>query len=435
MYSLLYNLKKLPKLILRRSYLFNKSMTEIVRFNKLDPEGQRARQLELLEHILSSASHVEYYKPFLNNSNLKDNPVGLLKTLPYLEKDKVRLNPRSFIIKHALSVPAHTSGTTGTPLKLRRDLPSISREAAGFFSWFQKAGRTPEDLLIELRGDLVVPATRTTPPFGIRDYVFNRYVLSSYHLSDKNIPWYIELIKTTKAKFIYAYPSSAFLIADFLRRTNRTPLKLKAVFLASETVFQHQKNIIDKFLGPVYAHYGNAERCCWMTSCSAGNYHEDINYAFTEYAPLENGMYEIIATGFINQSMPLLRYRTGDIAVEPFGLHERCECGKTGPGCKDIIGRQDDLFITPDGKKVGRLDHVFKNVNNIIAAQIIQLSTEKTEIRIIKTDGFSKADEDNIRDNLVSRIGNGVSIEFNYVKQIPRTSNGKFRAVVSKINL
>jgi len=433
MYPLLYNLKKLPKLLLRRSYLFNKSMSEIVRFNKLDPEEQRSRQLELLENILASAALTEYYKPFLNDTNLKDNPVALLKTLTYLEKEILRTRPRSFLATQALTVPAHTSGTTGTPLKLKRDFPSIAREAAGFFFWFQSAGRSPEDLLIELRGDMVVPASRSIPPFGIRDRIFNRYVLSSYHLSDKNIPWYIEQIKNSGAKFIYAYPSSAFLIADFLKRTNRTPLKLKAVFLASETVFKHQKNIIEKFIGPVFAHYGNAERCCWMTSCSAGNYHEDIGYSFTEYAPLENGMYEIISTGFINHCMPLLRYKTGDIAIEPFGLHERCECGRPGPGCKDIIGRQDDLFITPDGKKIGRLDHVFKDVDNIIAAQILQHSLQKTEVKIIRTEKYSENDESKVRNNFISRIGTGVSIEFNYVENIPRTENGKFRAVISEV--
>ena len=432
MNPLLYNFKKLPRLLLRRSPLFQKSMSEIVRFNKLDTEEQCGRQLKLLENILVAASRTEYYGSFLNDTKLQDNPVALLKTLPYLEKEILRTSPSKFLVKPAITIPAHTSGTTGTPLKLKRDLHSIAREAAGFFSWFQNAGRSPEDLLIELRGDMVVSASISSPPFGIRDRVFNRYVFSSYHLSDKNIPWYIEQIKKSGAKFIYAYPSSAYLIADFLKRTGQSSLNLKTVFLASETVFQYQKNIIEEFIGIVFAQYGNAERCCWMTSCSAGNYHEDLNYGFTEYAPIENGMYEIIATGFINHSMPLLRYRTGDIAIEPFGRHERCECGKPGPGCKDIIGRQDDLFITPDGKKIGRLDHVFKDVNNIIAAQIIQVSHEKTVIKIIKSEKFSQNDENKIRDNFISRIGESVSIEFNYVKNIPRTSNGKFRAVVSE---
>ncbi len=408
-------------------------MAEIARFNKLDPEEQRSRQLELLEGILASASRTEYYKQLINETNLPDNPVALLKTLTYLEKETLRTRQRSFLVSPALTVPAHTSGTTGTPLKLKRDFPSIAREAAGFFSWFQSAGYSPEDLLVELRGDMVVPAGRTSPPFGVRDRIFNKYVLSSYHLSDKNIPWYIEQIEKTGAKFIYAYPSSAFLIADFLKRNGRPSLGMKAVFLASETVFERQKKVINEFLGTVYAHYGNAERCCWMTSCAAGNYHEDISYSFTEYAPIENGMYEIISTGFINHSMPLLRYRTGDIAIEPFGLQDRCECGRPGPGCKDIIGRQDDLFITPDGKKIGRLDHVFKNVDNIIAAQIIQHSLQKTEVKVVKAEKYGENDEKNVRENLISRIGEGILIEFNYVDNIPRTENGKFRAVVSKV--
>jgi len=424
----------LAKLAVKRSFWFHKAMNEIKKFNNMSLGEQRSRQLDLLEKTLISASKTKYYSSVFASLPKFDNPVERLKTIPYLDKELLRKNPEDFAAKSSFTISAHTSGTTGTPLKLRRNILSIAREQANFFSWYNTGGWKSDNEMIELRGNMVVPINRSEPPYGIRDYVFKKNILSSYHLSDKTIPWYIDKIKKSGAKFISAYPSSAFVIADFMLRNNLQPLNLKSVFLASETIFQSQKNVIEKFIGPVYGQYGNAERVSWMTTCSAGCYHENINYGYTEYIPIGDNTYEIVATGFINNSMPLLRYRTGDIAVDPFGRQHRCACGKNGPGCRKIIGRIDDLFITSDGRKIGRLDHIFKGVENIIAAQIIQHSIETTEIKIVCGDFYSKKDENLLLENFILRVGKNLNVKFNYVNSIPRTGNGKFRSVVSLIN-
>jgi len=429
-----HNIKMLAKLAIKRSFWFHKTMKEIKKFNNMSLCEQRARQLHLLEKTLLAAGNTNFYSSLFGSMPKFDNPVEWLKTIPYLDKNTLRNNPQDFIANTSFSIKAHTSGTTGTPLKLRRNLQSIAREQAYFFSWFQSAGWESDDEMIELRGNMVVPANRTNPPYGIRDYIFKKNILSSYHLSDDTIPWYIDKIKKSNAKFISAYPSSAFVIADFMRKNQLNPLNLNAVFLASESISSHQKNVIEKFLAPVFGHYGNAERVAWMTTCSAGCYHENLNYGFTEYIPLGENTYEIVATGFINKSMPILRYRTGDIAVDPFGRQHRCECGKNGPGCRKIIGRIDDLFITANGRKIGRLDHVFKNINNISAAQIIQHDINSTEIKIVRNDSFSVNDENLILENFLLRVGDNVDVKFNYVNSIPRTNNGKFRSVVSLLN-
>jgi phenylacetate-CoA ligase len=144
-------------------------------------------------------------------------------------------------------------------------------------------------------------------------------------------------------------------------------------------------------------------------------------------------MYEIVSTSFINRAMPLLRYRTGDIAVDPFGWDDTCACGMRGPGCKQIIGRIDDLFITPDGRRIGRLDHVFKGIRHVTAAQIIQHSVTRTEIKIIRAPQYTTEDEVMIRRHFLERVGDTAELTFSYTDTIPRTTRGKFRAVVSHV--
>ena len=66
--------------------------------------------------------------------------------------------------------------------------------------------------------------------------------------------------------------------------------------------------------------------------------------------PGESG--EIVATGLLNDAMPLIRYRLGDCAA--WDENQICECGNGHPILKYIDGRTDDYLLTIDGRKIGR---------------------------------------------------------------------------------
>ena len=431
--TLSYNLKMLWRLFGKRNPEFHRQVNELAEWRDLDTETRHVEQISKLAHTLMAAKKSVYYRDMLSNFGGKQNAIDFLKTLPYLEKEALRARPELFLTGEKMTVAAHTSGTTGTPLQLRRSLRSIAREEAGFFSWYCQAGWRPGWPMIVLRGDLVVPQERETPPFGVHDFIGRRWVLSSYHMSDVTLPWYIDTIRSSGSIFMSAYPSSAYILAEYIWRKGLRPFGMKAVFLASETVNQEQIDLISEFIGPVHVQYGMAERVCWMTTCQAGCYHEDTSYGFTEYAPLGDDRYEIVATSFINDAQPLIRYQTGDIAIGPFGWKDRCECGAMGPGCRQIIGREDDLFHLPDGRKIGRLDHVFKAVPHIVAAQIIQHDLYHTEIVIVPDVHYEQSYEKIIRAKFTERTSADIALQFTYRSFLPRTARGKFRAVVSKI--
>jgi phenylacetate-CoA ligase len=426
-----YNTRMAARYAFKRGPLFHRAMKRIAEFRSLASEAQQSAQLDLLEDTLAAAARAPYYAVHLERAGNFSNPVEKLKTLPYVDKESVRRHPRYFTAFRLGTVRAATSGTTGTPLRLRRDLACVAREEAGFFTWYQSAGWRPDDGMVIVRGDMVCPANRVAPPFGVYDSVGGRLVLSSYHMSDATLQWYCDEIRNSGYKFLSAYPSSAYVLADFIRRKGVPPLGLQAVFLASESVHDYQREAIEACLGRAWEHYGNAERTTWMTTCSAGVYHEDPSYGLTEYVPCGDGAYEIVATGFINRAMPLLRYRTGDIALEPFAWGQRCECGSGYPGCRAIVGRLDDLLTTPDGRRIGRLDHVFKGVRNVIAAQIVQHRPDAVTIRIVPAAHFSATDEEAIRQHFAQRAGRAIKLDFEFVDTLPRTAHGKFRAVIS----
>ena len=44
-------------------------------------------------------------------------------------------------------------------------------------------------------------------------------------------------------------------------------------------------------------------------------YRFDPYYGFTEQIPNEHGSYNIVGTGFLNKSMPFIRYKTDDVCI------------------------------------------------------------------------------------------------------------------------
>src|SRR6185437_7676900 len=129
-----------------------------------------------------------------------------------------------------------------------------------------------------------------------------------------------------------------------------TSIRPVAVITSSETLSADvRRTIEDAFACPVFDHYGAAEMAAFITQCAAGAYHCNSDYGVVEllrdgHAVAPGEMGEIVATGFINPVMPFIRYATGDLAVRGAA---RCPCGRGFPILRRILGRMDDVLITP----------------------------------------------------------------------------------------
>ena len=103
------------------------------------------------------------------------------------------------------------------------------------------------------------------------------------------------------------------------------------------------------------------------------------------------------------------------------------------PIVERVVGRLDDYVITPDGRQVGRLDHVFKGVSNVVETQIIQNRVGEITILVVPAEKFSQSDRVRIVRNARERLGDDTQIHVQLAGSIPRGPNGKFRAVVCSL--
>ena len=81
---------------------------------------------------------------------------------------------------------------------------------------------------------------------------------------------------------------------------------------------------------------------------------------------------------------------------------------------KKIEGRSDDVLYTKDGRRVGRLDPVFKNDLPIIEAQIIQNSLNDMVVKYVPAADFDEKSAKDLTERLCERMGD-INVEFEKV--------------------
>jgi phenylacetate-CoA ligase len=200
------------------------------------------------------------------------------------------------------------------------------------------------------------------------------------------------------------------------------------VYTNAEPVLPEQRKTISAaFQCPVRETYGMAETVAGASECASGRLHQWPEFGYVEVQP--DG--ELVCTGLLNPDMPLVRYRVGDRG-RPASTVGPCGCGRELPAMGAIDGRTNDLLVTPDGRQVFWLNPVFYGLP-VRQSQIAQEELDLLRVRVAPAEGFTTDTEQTIMDRLRERMGD-VRVLVEHVDEIPRTSNGKLRAVVCNLS-
>jgi phenylacetate-CoA ligase len=144
---------------------------------------------------------------------------------------------------------------------------------------------------------------------------------------------------------------------------------------------------------------------------------------------------ELVFTTLTKEALPLLRYRTGDIASV---TRERCVCGRTFARMSAVRGRRDDMLIVRGVNLYpSQLEHVLLGQDGV--APHYQLVLERPEaldevtIHCEPTDAAMDTDDlaGRIQHAIRERIGVSVNVHVLAPGQVPR-SEGKAVRVVDR---
>ena len=430
---------------LRHGRVFRRILSELESTEHFDADKIKEWQNKKLSLLVRhSYENVPYYNRIFKKlgiipTDIKD--IEDLKKLPFLTKEDVRRNPEDFLarnINRFFVTKNFTSGTSGKPLKLYRSLYSISFENAIVWRQRKWGGLDFSDRIAVIREEQIAPFEIKKPPFWRYSMLEKKLFLSAYHLSEKNVFYYIKAIKDFKPKAIEAEPSLLYILARFIKNKgiSSSSFSIKSIFTSSEILLDMHKQFIEEvFRAKIYDFYGNTERVAAIGTCEKGNYHVLPEYSVTEFLPLnaEPRKVEIVGTALHNYAMPLLRYRTGDV-VEL--LDSDCTCGRKFRSIRKIEGRISDFLIFKDGRiAVDACYLMLKGVDNIVQSQIIQEDLNTIRIKFIPGENFSKKDKDKIMNNVKAYMGPEVEMVLEQDSEIANDKTIKYRPFISKVKL
>ncbi|MDB4584479.1 hypothetical protein N9164_15115 [Draconibacterium sp.] len=405
-------------------------------------EYQTSKFLYIVTHAYQT---VPYYKQLFDAHGIQPSDIQSLddaKNIPLLTKEDIKNNFYKLIsskFNRKELIMGGTSGTTGSPLKVFWDKNTCIYTNA--VDWRQKAwaGVNYGDEIALLLGRPVVSVKRNKKPFWQKDHIHNQLWMSSFHLSDDNIMDYIDKLSSCRAVAIEGYPSTLYILAEYMNRNNFV-LPMKAAFSSSETLLPFQKEAITKaFSCGLFDFYGLAERNVFATECEFHDgKHLNFEYGYTEIVNDDGSQVNegekgyLVSTSLQNYGMPILRYKTTDITQFK---NEMCKCGRHMPRIENITTKAEDIVVTPEGKMISAsiLTHPFKMVSGITKSQIVQDRLNHITLKLVTDEKYNKDEENSLLANFRYRVGDNIDVEIILVDDIPRTKSGKYRWVISNV--
>lgn len=401
-------------------------------WSQAERDSYQSEQLHrMVKHCRQS---IPFYQKLFADHGLHEQHITSLSDLrkiPLLDKQTVRTHVQDLKAPDVASyMQQNTSGSTGTPLTLAVDEKTYKMAMALLVEHEEYHGVPFGSPRATFAGRMVQRANDTSPPFSRYNRAENQKLYSSYHLNEATFPCYREDLDRFAPKELIGYPSAiADLASHYLTTDTRPAFTPEIVVTNSETLLDWQRERIERVFGcPVRDYYGTAEYVIFASQDKDGIYRTNPVLGISEVLR-ESGSDEgeLVATTLTNRAMPLLRYRIGDTAtVPPEGKGSNIRAD----GILKINGRVDDYIETPDGRKIGRIDHIFKGVTGIREAQVIQDQIDHCTIRVVLDARAHTFDPDTISSNLRNRTGPDMRISIERTESIERGANGKFKSVV-----
>ena len=416
-----------------------------------DPEALEqlvtAKLREVLRHALTTVPAYADYRHLLD---ALASPRKVLEQLPLIAKEDVRRDPARFLSTRSTAgerLKVSTGGTTALPLVfyLQKGV-TRNREYAFIENFHRRAGMTGREIVLALRGRTVPTAKRTQGPLWMYEPIKRELILSTEHLSRQHMPAYVDAIRAWKPTFIQAYPSAIHPLARWLQEHPAPDVveRIRGVMLFSESVLdQHLQLLHEVFACPVLQHYGQSERILMAASMPD----DGRNFFYPQYGHLElidhNGapvtqpgvLGEIVGTGFDNQVMPFIRYRTGDMAILGGSAHPLLP---GYPVVDRIEGRRQEFIVCGDRRLISINALTTTRYPDLETADAIQFEQSipgQFTLKVLSSRPLPAAAAQRVMHAMTQKTGDGCQVSVTQVGHIARTARGKHQMLIQHLDL
>jgi phenylacetate-CoA ligase len=394
-------------------------------------ETASAFQMQYVSDLLERSKSIEFYRQRGSGKNIFDfapfNSSELREYSKSVELDGVR----RYRAEHVA-----TGGSTGEPVSLYLDRKGLAVQKATRQAHARIVSKVANPRTVQLRGIRYDPILPWDTRYAVKSFDGNTLYLNSYTFSRDTAQNFFDAWNRFKPETIFAYPST---LAEFVSLVHLNGVELvrpKAIITSSETLLEEQRVLIERVLGaPVHDFYGLTE--CECIAIERGRnraYQVDSHVCFVELLvgdrPAEEGeVAEVVITHLHNYAQPLIRYRTGDMAIGAVG-------GQLPNGSwhelTSIEGRVQEYLIAHDG---ARITAVAQSIHadywrGVVGLQFVQESPGNATMKLKVAEPLNESDLQLIKREITEKMHARINVEFTQVARLYRTGRGKTPRVV-----
>ncbi len=396
---------------------------------------QKNKLNKLLIHAINNST---YYARLVEKLKSED-PYLSIHQFPVLEKKLIRNNYKGIVTKNIEKLyPQKSSGSSGYQTTVYWSKDEFSPYRAINLVWWKWAGYNLGDHLLQTGINTNRKLLKSAKDILFRTYYLNAF---SHDISDteKALKW----LQSKPERILGGYASSLYTIACYAEKLG-IEIKLKSCISWGDKLFDHYRTKIESvFQTKVYQNYGSSEGFLIAAQKDLEYmYINDTNF-FLEIVDDEGNevkdgeLGHVLVTNLNNYTMPLIRYRIGDLAIKlPKNEYPSNRELKLSL-LKRIVGRDTDLVRTNGGKVmvVHSFTGVFEHFQGIKQYQVIQNDLFGITIHYIKED-------QNMGDDIVDQIRNKFNelineadfkVNMKEVEAIKASPSGKPQIIVSTI--
>lgn len=435
----------------RYGQVFNRQITLLRQQDLLSADKiEELANLEFLSLVQHAYNNVPYYHRIFDEygisiSSFKD--IRDITKIPFLTKDMLIKHREELIAtnidKKSLQYIT-TSGSTGNPVGFYVDSDSTMKEWAYTINLWRRVGYRPDSSRLLLRGKTFW-AQKNQGKNWQYDAFKRELSCNIFDLSEENLEQYCLAIEKYKPEFVHGYMSAVMILCKYIeKRCGGLKHQFTAILAVSENVLESQREYIEMILNSrVFSFYGHSERLVMAGECEYSNeYHVEPLYGYAEIVDIhgqdikDGKIGELVATGFCNKGMPMLRYKTGDMAS--WSQKNDCKCGRAHLRLAGVHGRwKQDVLINCDNAVVSLTAiNMHSDVfDRILRYQFYQDTVGKVVMKIIPGTNFSKEDEVKILNQLNEKTQGKINYKIMLVDKINIKSNGKYSVVDQKLKV
>lgn len=400
-------------------------------------------QLHALRDLLSESSQaVPYHKRRWQELGLNLGALQSLKDFqvwPIMTRADMNAHGNEMLSSRVTDILwKATGGSSGEPLRFALNLDSNDRRTAMTHRGYNWAGAGPGSKQIHLWGTALGNISWIRRKKVELHQAFQRQkLLSCFEMDDDSMLAYAKSIDRYRPDSIIAYTNPIYELAMFLEREGRKVFSPKSIVVGAEKLHDYQRETIERvFNSPVFETYGSREFMLIGAECELHQgLHlsmenlivEILNDDLTLTASGEEG--NVVITDLFNRGMPFIRYANGDRAVAGFA---ECSCGRGLPLLSKVAGRELDVLILPNGKRLPGefFPHLLKDFPWVKQFQVVQESRDQIALRIVEREATEDQVRDQLRTAIQNALGGHATIQLELVAEIPLTKAGKRRVVV-----